>query len=70
MKIRYSFKSYDEWDAVQQQFRDLIVQDTGLESWIETRSMPPMGFPPPLTKECLEKIKKLDGVVVNELSDD
>ncbi|KAH7263689.1 hypothetical protein BKA59DRAFT_541089 [Fusarium tricinctum] len=70
IRIRYNFRGIEAWEVYQQQLRELIQQDTGEEYWIETKSLPPIGIPPPVTKECLEKIKKLEGVVVNEINDD
>ncbi|KAI6756155.1 hypothetical protein HG530_011891 [Fusarium avenaceum] len=64
------FEGIEQWHEVQQQLRELIQKDTGEEYWIETRSLPPIGMPPPLTKECFEKVKKLGGVVVDEINDD
>ncbi|KAH6970137.1 hypothetical protein DER45DRAFT_78518 [Fusarium avenaceum] len=66
IRFRYSFKGIEEWQAVEQQLRELIQKDTGAEYWPETRTLPPFGMPPPVTKECLEKLKKLDGVVINQ----
>ncbi|KAI7767499.1 hypothetical protein LZL87_010827 [Fusarium oxysporum] len=45
-KIRYTYLGYDEWQASESQLKKLIQDDTGIEYWIETRSIPPMGLPP------------------------
>ncbi|KAF5534646.1 succinyl-:3-ketoacid-coenzyme A transferase mitochondrial precursor [Fusarium napiforme] len=46
-KIRYTYRGYDAWQASEPQLKKLIQDDTGVEFWIETRSIPPMGIPPP-----------------------
>ncbi|SCO39794.1 probable succinyl-CoA:3-ketoacid-coenzyme A transferase, mitochondrial precursor [Fusarium fujikuroi] len=61
-KIRYTYRGYDAWQASEAQLKKLIQDDTGVEFWIETRSIPPMGISPPVTKDCVEKLKGLDGV--------
>ncbi|KAM0244700.1 hypothetical protein ACHAP5_006043 [Fusarium lateritium] len=70
VKIRYRYESIEQWEAVQEQLRELIKQDTGEEFWIETKSLPPFGMPPPVTKDCVEKLRQLDGVVVDEVDED
>ncbi|KAI3576362.1 hypothetical protein IWW34DRAFT_808265 [Fusarium oxysporum f. sp. albedinis] len=45
-KIRYTYLGYEEWQASEPQLKKLIQDDTGVEYWIETRSIPPMGIPP------------------------
>ncbi|KAL5593437.1 hypothetical protein FOBRF1_012539 [Fusarium oxysporum] len=70
MKIRYTYLGYDAWQASESQLKKLIQDDTGVEFWIETRSIPPMGIPPPVTKDCIEKLKGLDGVKVDEIEED
>ncbi|KAL9564899.1 hypothetical protein ACKAV7_011351 [Fusarium commune] len=69
-KIRYTYLGYDEWQASESQLKKLIQDDTGIEYWIETRSIPPMGLPPPVTKDCIEKLKGLSGVKVDEMEQD
>ncbi|KAF4433759.1 Succinyl- :3-ketoacid-coenzyme A transferase 1 mitochondrial [Fusarium acutatum] len=46
-KIRYTYRGYEAWQASEPQLKKLIQDDTGVEFWIETRSIPPMGIPPP-----------------------
>ncbi|KAF5694050.1 succinyl-:3-ketoacid-coenzyme A mitochondrial precursor [Fusarium denticulatum] len=56
-KIRYTYRGYEAWQASEPQLKKLIQDDTGVEFWIETRSIPPMGIPPPafciLWKGCI-----------------
>ncbi|KAF5571401.1 succinyl-:3-ketoacid-coenzyme A transferase mitochondrial precursor, partial [Fusarium phyllophilum] len=48
-KIRYTYRGYEAWQASEPQLKKLIQDDTGVEFWIETRSIPPMGIPPYVT---------------------
>ncbi|KAK7414930.1 hypothetical protein QQX98_006255 [Neonectria punicea] len=70
VRIRYSYKGIDEFEQFQGTLRQIITEDSGSENWIETRSLPPIGFPPPLSAESVEKLKGLDGVNVEELPED
>ncbi|KAJ3525335.1 hypothetical protein NM208_g11686 [Fusarium decemcellulare] len=65
--IQYSFGSAEEWQESKGPLKEIIQQDTGAEVWVETRSMPPIGSPPPVTRETVEKLKALPGVNVTEL---
>ncbi|KPM44557.1 hypothetical protein AK830_g2031 [Neonectria ditissima] len=70
VRIRYSYAGIDEFEAVQGTLREIIQEDTGSENWIETRSLPPMGIPPPLSAEAVGKLKSLQGLVVEEINDE
>ncbi|KAH7125958.1 hypothetical protein EDB81DRAFT_889673 [Dactylonectria macrodidyma] len=70
VKIRYSYKGIEEFEQFNNTLRQIIEEDTGHQNWIETRSLPPIGFPPPLLAESVEKLKKLSGVNVDELTED
>ncbi|KAF9774747.1 hypothetical protein IL306_007220 [Fusarium sp. DS 682] len=69
-KIRYTYQGYEEWQQSEKELKKLISDDTGVEFWIETRSIPPMGIPPPVSKDCIEKLKGLNGVEINEIEED
>ncbi|KAF4337972.1 succinyl-:3-ketoacid-coenzyme A transferase mitochondrial precursor [Fusarium beomiforme] len=70
MKIRYTYQGVEAWEESERDLKKLIQDDTGVEFWIETRSIPPMGIPPPVTKDCVEKLKGLNGVQTNEIEED
>ncbi|KAH7136864.1 hypothetical protein B0J13DRAFT_560166 [Dactylonectria estremocensis] len=70
VRIRYTFKGIEQFEEFVEPLRKIIEEDSGQEQWIETRSLPPIGFPPPLSTEAVEKLKKLAGVNVEELQDD
>ncbi|KAE8312529.1 hypothetical protein BDV41DRAFT_577717 [Aspergillus transmontanensis] len=43
---------------------------TGTEQWICNRAVPPACYPPPISTETIDKIKKLDDdIVVEELQE-
>ncbi|RSL67596.1 hypothetical protein CEP53_002948 [Fusarium sp. AF-6] len=60
VQVRYTFKGIEE----------TIQGNTGEEAWIETKSLPPIGMPPPLTAEAVQKLKGLSGVNVQDLSEE
>ncbi|KAH6884111.1 hypothetical protein B0T10DRAFT_579446 [Thelonectria olida] len=70
VRIRYTFKGIDEYDGLNEVLRQIIQQDTGADFWLETPSMPPMGFPPPLSTEGVDRLKSLEGVNVEKLPQD
>ncbi|RSM15162.1 hypothetical protein CDV31_005096 [Fusarium ambrosium] len=70
VQVRYTFTGIEEWDECREQLREIIQNDTGEEAWIETRSLPPIGMPPPLTAEAVQKLKGLAGVNVQDLSEE
>ncbi|KAM0418973.1 hypothetical protein ACHAPT_012131 [Fusarium lateritium] len=70
VQVRYSYKGIEEYEDQRDSLRGIIQQDTGAEDWRETRSMPPIGFPPPLSPDSVKKLKDLDGVNIEELKYD
>ncbi|KAF4958726.1 hypothetical protein FSARC_10951 [Fusarium sarcochroum] len=70
VRIRYCFSSIEEYESSNLSLREIIKADTGEEFWIETRSLPPIGYPPPLHAESVGKLKGLEGVQIAELKDD
>ncbi|KAF4336959.1 succinyl-:3-ketoacid-coenzyme A transferase mitochondrial precursor [Fusarium beomiforme] len=65
MKIRYTYKGYEQSQESERDLKKIIQDATGVEFWIETRSISAMGIPPPVTKDCVEKLKGLNGVEPN-----
>ncbi|KAF4987435.1 hypothetical protein FDECE_15425 [Fusarium decemcellulare] len=53
------------WEAIY--MARIIQKDTGEDVWVENMSLPPIGYPPPLTTESIEKLKGLEGVTVDEI---
>ncbi|KAH7252908.1 hypothetical protein FSOLCH5_013763 [Fusarium solani] len=70
VKVRYTYNSVEDFEQFNEQLREIIQQDTGEEAWIETRSLPPIGFSPPLSAEGVQKLKGLSGVRFEEIPDD
>ncbi|RSL54017.1 hypothetical protein CEP54_010105 [Fusarium duplospermum] len=70
VRVRYTYNGIEEWEEFRDPLREIIQQDTGEEVWVETRSLPPIGMPPPLTAEGVKKLKGLSGVNVQELPEE
>ncbi|KAL4726867.1 hypothetical protein ACLX1H_005757 [Fusarium chlamydosporum] len=69
MKIRYTYHGYGQWQESEAELKKIIQDDTGEMFWLETKSIPPMGIPPPVTKECYERLKGLNGVRVDTVEE-
>ncbi|KAJ3539376.1 hypothetical protein NM208_g5517 [Fusarium decemcellulare] len=66
-KIRYFYRGVEEYEKQEGQVKEIIQKDTGEHVWMENMSLPPIGYPPPLTTESIEKLKGLEGVMVDEV---
>ncbi|KAM6511996.1 hypothetical protein FALCPG4_016984 [Fusarium falciforme] len=69
VKVRYTYHTLEDFEQFNKQLREIIQQDTGEEAWIETKSLPPIGFSPPLSAEGVQKLKGLSGVRIEEIPD-
>ncbi|KPM41427.1 hypothetical protein AK830_g5151 [Neonectria ditissima] len=69
-KVSYTFKQLEDWQKHNQTVILIVKEDTGVEHWISNRSLPPTSFPPPLSLEGIDKLKELDGVVVEDIPED
>ncbi|RGP80008.1 succinyl- :3-ketoacid-coenzyme a mitochondrial precursor [Fusarium longipes] len=69
INIRYRYEGIEAWEKSNEDVRKFIKEDSGQDFWPETRSLPPFGMPPPVSKDCVEKLKALDGVVVDVVED-
>ncbi|KAM5365178.1 hypothetical protein ACJZ2D_011165 [Fusarium nematophilum] len=65
-KITYTFKGVEEWEEFNQRAIDIVKEDTGAQRWASDRALPPTSHPPPLTGAGIDKLKGLDGVIVQE----
>ncbi|KAM5347473.1 hypothetical protein ACJ41O_010478 [Fusarium nematophilum] len=67
-RIFYTYKTIEEWEKSDEEVTKIVQADTGVENWIANRALPPTAYPPPISTEAIEKIKKLsDDIVVEEL---
>ncbi|KAF7557056.1 hypothetical protein G7046_g6118 [Stylonectria norvegica] len=71
VRVKYSYKDVEQWEKFQETVRKIINEDVKeTDSWPETKSLPPFGFPPPVTQEALKKLQELEGVNIEVLEDD
>ncbi|KAE8356081.1 hypothetical protein BDV28DRAFT_145580 [Aspergillus coremiiformis] len=63
-RISYTYRGIEAYEEHDKTVTEIIKEDTGVENWPVTTSMPPRGIPPPLTTEAIDKLKALDGVIV------
>ncbi|KAJ4012616.1 hypothetical protein NW752_008327 [Fusarium irregulare] len=68
-EITYFFDKVEDWQAALKPSEELIKEDTGVERWRSTRTMPPTYYPPPMTQQAIEKLKEFKGVTVKDLSE-
>ncbi|PLB48919.1 hypothetical protein P170DRAFT_509585 [Aspergillus steynii IBT 23096] len=69
-RIYYTYKTIEAWETHDEEVRKIITEDTKTDNWICNRALPPTCYPPPLSAEAIEKIKKLsDDIVVGEIED-
>ncbi|KAH8721620.1 hypothetical protein BGZ61DRAFT_447299 [Ilyonectria robusta] len=69
-KIIYTFDGIEEWQKLNHTVTVIVKEDTGSESWISDRALPPTSHPPPLTLGGIQKLQDLDGVIVKEVVED
>jgi hypothetical protein len=68
--VTYTFQGADEYERQNGTVNSIIKEDTGIESWRMNRMLPPTCHPPPLTIGAIDKLKGLDGVIVNEVAEE
>ncbi|KAK7421166.1 hypothetical protein QQX98_002295 [Neonectria punicea] len=66
-KVSYSFRELEDWQKHNQTVTTIVKEDTGAEHWISNRALPPTSFPPPLSLDGIEKLKGLEGVIVEDI---
>ncbi|PYI12866.1 hypothetical protein BO99DRAFT_448062 [Aspergillus violaceofuscus CBS 115571] len=67
-RIYYTYKSIEAYDKYDDDVRKIIQDDTDQDIWICNRALPPTCYPPPLSEECIKKLKELShDVVVHEI---
>ncbi|KAK5994090.1 hypothetical protein PT974_07530 [Cladobotryum mycophilum] len=70
VKVKYSFRDVETYEKQNPRLRQIIQESTGAESWVETKSIPPIGFPRELLSVgVVEKLRTLDGVHVEEINE-
>ncbi|CEO59044.1 hypothetical protein PMG11_03733 [Penicillium brasilianum] len=69
-RIHFTYQTVEGYSEFDRTVRQIISEDTGQESWIATRSLPPTNYPPPLTPNSIDRIKNLsEDIVVSEIAD-
>ncbi|KAF4455282.1 putative succinyl-CoA:3-ketoacid-coenzyme A transferase, mitochondrial precursor [Fusarium austroafricanum] len=69
--VRIAYQGIEAWEISRDKVRELIADDTGADIWPETKSLPPFGMPPsPLSQECIQKLRALEGVTISGDEDD
>ncbi|KAH8435149.1 uncharacterized protein LDX57_012778 [Aspergillus melleus] len=70
-RIYYTYKTIEAWEQHDAAVRKIIQDDTGTDVWVCNRALPPTCYPPPVTTDAIDKIKKLDeDIVVGEIDAD
>ncbi|KAH7304749.1 hypothetical protein B0I35DRAFT_444844 [Stachybotrys elegans] len=67
--VTYTFQGFEEYAKQNETVTTIIKEDTGSEFWRMNRMLPPTAYPPPLTLPAIEKLKTLEGVIVNDLEE-
>ncbi|KAI9152318.1 putative succinyl-CoA:3-ketoacid-coenzyme A mitochondrial precursor [Paramyrothecium foliicola] len=68
--ITYTFENTDDYEKQNGTVTSIVKEDTGVENWRMNRMLPPTAHPPPLTVGAIDKLKDLDGVIVENVVDD
>ncbi|KAN0081845.1 hypothetical protein V8E54_003143 [Elaphomyces granulatus] len=64
-KITYTFVDGDTYFKHDAEVIGIIEEDTGINFWVCTASLPPICLPPPLTIPAIKKLHQIEGVIVN-----
>ncbi|WYZ39658.1 hypothetical protein EsH8_III_001572 [Colletotrichum jinshuiense] len=65
--VTYTFNGLEDWEKHNQTVTKIIKEDTGAEHWRANRALPPVSHPPPLSFGAIDKLKDLQGVVVEDV---
>ena len=68
--VTYTFQGTDEYEKQNSTVTSIVKEDTGVEYWRMNRMLPPTAHPPPLTIGAIDKLKNLEGVIVEEVQGD
>ncbi|RAH67135.1 uncharacterized protein BO66DRAFT_441331 [Aspergillus aculeatinus CBS 121060] len=69
-RVYYSYKSIEAYNEYDDEVRRIIQYDTDQDMWSCNRALPPTCYPPPLSEECIRRVKELsDDVIVHEIED-
>lgn len=68
--VAYFYDNTEMWLLQHDDVHRIVEEDTGADDWAAQDSTPPIGYPPPLSTEVIEKLKRLDGVLVKYVDDD
>ncbi|KAB8262140.1 hypothetical protein BDV32DRAFT_147791 [Aspergillus pseudonomiae] len=69
-RIFYTYKTMEAWEKHDQNVRKFIQEESGQDSWICNRALPPACYPLLISTDTIDKIKKLDvDIFVQEIQD-
>ncbi|UNI17172.1 hypothetical protein JDV02_003547 [Purpureocillium takamizusanense] len=62
--ISYTFERNKNFMESDLKVQKIIVDATGMDDWICSRSFPPICHPPPLETDVIKKLEALPGVII------